>query len=631
MAESAICLDARRDGGSNRRANELCVKVGEQGVAIDSPKLSQVLRDVGSGVLQLPDFQREWKWDDQRIRELIATVTLDYPLGVVMTLETGGKSPFRAVPLVGSEATALRHPDLLLLDGQQRLTSLFQALHSQEPVRTVDTRKKNVKLWYYVDMMKAVGPSADRDEAIVSVPENKTLRSDFARQVLDLSSRELECRAAYFPLRLVYDFEERNEWMRIFTELDPATNWKLWSQFEQRVLSKVQEFQIPMIKLTASTTKDAVCSVFERVNTGGVPLTVFELLTATYAGDLDYEREHLDYYRLPSVWRDIKKQLTTSYPALGNPDGSVEDGLSSSDFLQAIALVLTWERRQENGRAGLSCKRRDLLDLPLADFERLAPRVAEAFAWVGAFLERQCIVRSADLPYRTQLVPLAAVRAILGERTEEVGYEDRISRWYWCGVLGEMYGGSTESRFPRDVEQLIGWAEGAGEVPDTVVEAAFLAERLDTLTTRNSAAYKGVYALLIKQGAVDWYYNEGPLTPGLLVQHQVEVRQIFPRNWFTRHHIGDPRANSIVNKTPMSFRASRSMNGSPAAYLPSLAAEAGIREEWFDDAVATHLIDPVALHDADFDAFYADRSKQLLDLVHAAMGKRTVFRDASEQ
>ena len=96
---------------------------------LDNPKLKDVLKDVASGVLQLPDFQREWKWDDERIRALIATVTLDYPLGVVMALETGGTSPFKARTLKGAEDAEGKVPDLLLLDGQQRLTSLFQALH----------------------------------------------------------------------------------------------------------------------------------------------------------------------------------------------------------------------------------------------------------------------------------------------------------------------------------------------------------------------------------------------------------------------------------------------------------------------------------------------------------------------
>ncbi|MFI6304500.1 DUF262 domain-containing protein [Amycolatopsis thailandensis] len=599
-------------------------------MALDSPMLRAVLKDIGSGSLQLPDFQRDWKWDDQRIRELIGTVTLDYPLGVVMTLETGGQSRFRARTLTGAEAARSANPDLLLLDGQQRLTSLYQALHSSRPVRTVDARNKELLRWYYVDIAKAVGPAADRDEAIVSVPEDKVLRTDFARKVrLDLTTTELECEAEHFPLHLVFNTQLVNAWHRKFATND--ARWDLWTSFQEQVLSKVQSFQIPMIKLASTTTMDAVCSVFERVNTNGVPLNVFELLTATYAGNREYEQTAGDYYRLPNEWQDIKKNLATSYPVFGRLENGFEDGLSSSDFLQAIALVLTWEQKREGRATAVSCKRRDLLDLPLAEFRRLSPRVATAFEWVGEFLNQQCIIRAADLPYRTQLVPLAAVRAVLEDQLDDPTMLERITRWYWCGVLGEMYGGSTESRFTRDVEQLVEWAKPAGEIPDTIIEAAFLADRLDSLTTRNSAAYKGIYALLVKQGVVDWYFNEAPLNPGTLLQHSVEVRQVFPKAWFTRQRRNDSRANSIVNKTPLSYRASRTLTGSPASYLPLLAQESGMRSEWFDDVVATHLIDPTTLHEADFDGFYADRSKQLLELVNTAMGKRTVFRDVSDR
>jgi hypothetical protein len=598
---------------------------GKRTVALDSPKLQEVLEDIQSGSLQLPDFQRDWVWDDERIRALVGTVTLDYPLGVVMTLQTGGHSPFRARTLTGAEAAGAVNPSLLLLDGQQRLTSLFQALHRDHPVQTKDVRNKPLKVWYYVDIAKAVGGPADRDEAIVSVPEDKVV--NLSRKVrLDLSSTELECRARYFPLHFVFDIQRVNAWQRAFVKADEA-NWDLWAEFEERVLKHVRSFLIPMIKLSSNTTMDAVCSVFERVNTGGVPLNVFELLTATYAGDRQYERKYSDYYRLPDVWEDIKKGLAAAYPVLG-----VEDGLSSSDFLQAVTLVLTWERKQEIRGAAVSCKRRDLLNLPLADFRRLAPRVAEAFEWVGEFLQRQCIVRSSDVPYRTQLVPLAAVRAIIGDHIDEDSAAgEKIAQWYWCGVLGEMYGGSTESRFTRDVEQLFGWLRGEPHIPDTVTEAVFVADRLDSLTTRNSAAYKGIYALLVKQGAVDWYYNEAPLNPASLLQYSVSVRQVFPKGWFSRKGPSDQRANSIVNKTPLSYRAGRSMTGPPSSYLKSLAAESGMRPEWFDDVIATHLMDPIALYEEDFERFYADRSRQLLELVNTAMGKRTVFRDASDR
>src|SRR5579859_2715922 len=91
--------------------------------------LGDLLKDVAVGKVQLPDFQREWKWDDERIVSLLATVTLGHPMGVVMTLEAGGDgNRFKPRLLSGVDSTATGALEQLVLDGQQRLTSLFQAL-----------------------------------------------------------------------------------------------------------------------------------------------------------------------------------------------------------------------------------------------------------------------------------------------------------------------------------------------------------------------------------------------------------------------------------------------------------------------------------------------------------------------
>ncbi|MFF0202711.1 DUF262 domain-containing protein [Streptomyces sp. NPDC005017] len=599
--------------------------------ALDNVKLKDVLADVASGSLQLPDFQRNWKWDDDRIRAIIATVTLDYPLGVVMTLQTGGATRFRSRTLTGARPDGDPAADLLLLDGQQRLTSLFQALWLDAPVETADARGKHIQRWYYVDIAKAVGPSSDRDEAVVSVPADKVLRADFNRTVvLDLSTTEAECAAGLFPLHLVFDGPRVNDWKKSYIKADEDRNWDLWGQFDEAVLQQVRAFQVPMIRLAASTSMDAVCAVFERVNTGGVPLNVFELLTATYAGDRDYVERTGDYYQLPEVWREIKQALAAKYPVFGRLDSGLENGLSSIDFLQAIALVRTWERKRDGVGTTVSCKRRDLLDLPLEDFVRLAPKLADAFAWVGDFLERQCIVRPNDLPYKTQLVPLAAVRAILDTATDGLGAQEKVEQWYWCGVLGEMYGGSTETRFTRDVEQLVPWIGQDDRAPETVTEAFFFADRLDTLTTRNSAAYKGIYALLIRQGAVDWHHTTAPLSPGRLDEYSVDVRQIFPKAYFRRGDSHGLPTSSIVNKTPLSYRAAMDMTGAPSSYLSAMIAASDMRPEWFDDVLTTHLIDPDTLRGNDYERFYRDRSKQLQELVHSVMGKRTMLRDLPE-
>ncbi|GHB11315.1 hypothetical protein GCM10010392_43750 [Streptomyces clavifer] len=110
----------------------------------------------------------------------------------------------------------------------------------------------------------------------------------------------------------------------------------------------------------------------------------------------------------------------------------------------------------------------------------------------------------------------------------------------------------------------------------------------------------------------------------------MDVRQVFPKAWFRRGNSQGLPTSSIVNKTPLSYRATMDMMGAPSSYLPTLVAASDKRPEWFDDVVATHLIDPETLRESDYKRFYTDRSRQLQDLVHSAMGKRTMLRDLPE-
>jgi uncharacterized protein with ParB-like and HNH nuclease domain len=142
----------------------------------DSPDydLEELLKDVGSGEIQLPDFQRPWKWDDDRIRSLIESISYEHPIGVVMMLEIGGDGVrFKPTPLAGVLGASAVNPEHLLLDGQQRLTSLFQALASRDAVDTVDARGKKLRRFYYLDIEQSLDESADRYEAILSVPEDR--------------------------------------------------------------------------------------------------------------------------------------------------------------------------------------------------------------------------------------------------------------------------------------------------------------------------------------------------------------------------------------------------------------------------------------------------------------------------
>ena len=152
--------------------------------------LEELLVDVGKGKIQLPDFQRDWLWDDDRIRSLIASISRGFPVGVVMTLQAGGEVDFKRRLVKGVSGADASETDQFLLDGQQRLTSLYQALKSPNPTYI---RGSKVGRWYYVDMIKAMADDVDREEAIVSVPEDRRITRNFGREVLlDVSTPELE-------------------------------------------------------------------------------------------------------------------------------------------------------------------------------------------------------------------------------------------------------------------------------------------------------------------------------------------------------------------------------------------------------------------------------------------------------
>lgn len=581
--------------------------------------LADLMKNVGNSKIQLPDFQREWKWDDDRIAGLLASISLGHPVGVLMMLEVGGTDVnFAATPLSGASTNATSVPERLLLDGQQRMTSCYQALASGRAVETSDGRKKRLSRWYYLDMAKALADPGDREEAIISVPEDRVVRAHFGRSiVLDLSTLDAECRAEMFPLSGVFDSAATNAWMVHYLKLDqdgmPA-RLERWNRFQQEVLANFTSYLVPVIVLTKETPKEAVCTVFEKVNTGGVPLDVFELLTATYASN---------NFRLKDDWRAREEQLRLR---------KVNATLESSDFLQVVTLLATHARKfawtgSDSDMPGVSCKRKDILRLSLDEYRRWADAATEGFDWAATFLAQEGIFTAADIPYRTQLVPLAAIRATIGDEIENHGTIGRIRHWYWSGVLGEMYGGAVETRFARDLEQVVEWAINGGPPPGTVSAASFNSSRLLTLRTRNAAAYKGIYALLMREGCMDWQKHK-PISLASFFDYRIDIHHIFPKTWCNKNDVDAARRESIVNKTAISFDTNRRIGGRPPSeYVSTLEKKVGIAAAQLDGILGSHAIDPACLRSDDFDKFFDDRRRRLLELIGIAMGKPAVVDD----
>lgn len=599
--------------------------------------LSSLLEKAKTGALQLPDFQRPYRWNDERIRSLLVTILRGHPMGVLMTLRTGGiEVRFKPRPVEGSPGV-LANPELLLLDGQQRTTSMFQALTGDGIVETEDDRHKKMSRKYYVDIRCALGSPRDQDAAVVSIPGNGIVLTDFGRRVeLDVSAQEGQIEQGLMPFSTLFDRDAAMPWLFAYMNSVEAieertARMQVVQDFTTKVLTPVSNYSVPAIELGNDTTREAVATVFEKVNVGGMPLDVFELLTATFAGDNQYYEEHGEDFRLAEDWK-ATADITASHPVLKD--------FRTTDFLMGVSVLVTLEERQEALRRheskppATSARREDILAMRLSDYLRWADRLRTALPAVARHLHSLHIHTAKDIPYKSQVVSLAIVHVLLGVHAEEYSVRERLNQWFWCGVLGEQYGSTIEGKLARDAEQVPEWALGTapvgrGSQPDIVGRAQFAETRLGSLRTRNSAAYKGIYALLMAQETPcrDWKMDQ-------IIDHssyqdlKIDLHHIFPKQWCIENEIPMAWRESIINKTPLSRRTNIQIGGvSPAIYMQKL--DAGLAPGRLDSLVSTHAIDPHTLRAGKFENFFLARLEALVRLIEKAMGK-SVNRDWDE-
>ncbi|ABD42650.1 protein of unknown function DUF262 [Methanospirillum hungatei JF-1] len=577
------------------------------------PALLELLTHIHTGKAQLPDFQRGWVWDDNHIRSLIASVSRSFPIGAVMTMAVGENVRFRPRHFEGADEAKGKQPEVLVLDGQQRLTSMYLSLFSKGPVKTQTEKKQEIFRYYYLDIAKCLDPTEDRFDAVVSIPETKKLTSDFGRRIdLDLSTREHEYEQGMYPLPAIFDPAAHMEWTNGYKlhHQHEQTKTQLIDQFNMEIWLPFQQYKVPVIRLTKETPKEAVCQVFEAVNTGGVSLSVFELLTATFASD---------NFHLRDDWESKKKTLY-DIPAL--------KGVDESSYLTAITLLTSYQKQQSTNSA-VSCKRKDVLNLSLSEYQENSILIIKGLKDAAQLLAKEKIFDIKTIPYQTQMIPLSAICAFLGQKLQNDTIKSKIMQWYWCGVLGELYGGANETRYALDITGVLSWLNG-GEIPATIRDANFSPLRLLTLQSRLSAAYKGLMALLMKKGGCD-FVNGDPVDIQTYFDQAIDIHHIFPKAYCEKQKYRRELWNSVINKAPLSSRTNRVIGGyKPSTYIESIQKQEKISPDRLDEIFLSHLIDPGKIRSDDFAGFIEHRAGELLTIIEQAMGKTISGRDSEE-
>src|SRR5436309_866610 len=236
-----------------------------------TPSVDELLKEIDGCKLAIPDFQRDFVWDPADTQDLLVSLLSGYPAGTLLLLAQE-KAQFRPRPIETAPKLADHASPTLVLDGQQRLTALYQALRG-----TGDTD-------YYIDLTplskQNEGPY---DAAIYEAAVVQRQRSGKAKKGQP-SYATLADQAEHFVLPIAaIGRDELDEWIDSVDDLRNQSNSKEKRKELQRLVRycerALMRYRFPVVTLPGKTPLDAVCKIFETLNRTGIKLTVFELLT----------------------------------------------------------------------------------------------------------------------------------------------------------------------------------------------------------------------------------------------------------------------------------------------------------------------------------------------------------------
>ena len=550
--------------------------------------LVDLLRRIGIAEIQLPDFQRDWRWGDQNIKSLLASVSLGIPMGAVLMMDSNDQLAPHLFEGVDSSGP-LVDPRLLVLDGQQRLTALYQACYSTGPVETKNERSVTRRR-YYFRMQDAVDGSTDREEWV----DSKPAATDPASEPKTQFDEDL------FPASQMFNYQQ---WRDQYLEHHDYKQEKrsMSAQFYDAVVSHFERYNVPTIRMT-SDDLDSACLAFEKMNLGGTRLNAFEIITAKL------RREE---FNLKDDWQAQKSNM--DMPALRK--------INSIHYLKAVTLVATQKLATQKPNVRASARRKDMLNLDRQRYEDLNKNVTQGFVKTAEQLKELGIIQAKELAYVPQAIVMASIYAHCPtSKTNTVLARNVFKTWYWTTLLNGSYGSRvSDTQMANDFTEIVNMLTNDLQLSQSSFSGnPFPAVVLEGKAEKNLQG--AIQILLAKErGTRDWMTGRPIQTES---ETKSEMHHIFPRKWCEDHNIGVEHRESVANMTLIDEETNRLIGPkAPSEYLEILQKQAGnISEQEMDKTLESHLIPAQALRADDFEAFHKERARRLKEMIVDIIG-----------
>jgi len=561
------------------------------------PKLEEALNTINEaydGRVVLPEFQRSFVWANPDIKSLLVSILNGYFVGTLLFLRRGEAFDFGIRYFEGINTVNTKLPldpeeknvDRAVLDGQQRLTALFYALHSPKDIKP---KGASYPIRYFVKVNERLAKK-DWEDSLEARSENdrtKNIEVNIGSESKKYSFKELlDWAGNYENLLGKKEFKQycyENGWI-------PFANLKERSELEsyledfgdyldkkgkpyeeikqtkaaiRSIFNAWFDFKIPSLTLENKPFYE-VAEIFERINRTGVELSVFALATAVFFKQKinlrDWWKAYFD--DVESEVKNFCEEDDEEYPKIILQIMALRQKPTPLEVKKAVLVnskVFKVEKDNWNESCGL-----------LNDSLKRLQNTQTGYG----------VIRPGLLPYR----PVVATLAALHEYCKNPEDFKKLDAWYWSSMFTERYAGASDTAIKQDFDQVRTWFADTSKVPEVVKEADGRIKEIDLKNTSKGAIYKAILNLIALKGALDFYNGQS------IELIKLNDHHVFPK----KSGIALTNENSILNRTLIQESTNSEIRKKkPSEYIEIMKQKLG-SEEKVKDVLKTHLIEEKA-------------------------------------
>ncbi|HOL43082.1 MAG TPA: DUF262 domain-containing protein [Methanothrix sp.] len=570
--------------------------------------LKKLIEDIHVGEIGLPDIQRPFVWPRSKVRDLFDSMYRGFPIGYLLFWENGYAETHRTIGIDGKQKT----PRLLIVDGQQRLTSIYAVLKGV-PVVNEKFHTENIRIAFH--------PLAEKFEV-----SNSAIEKD-VEWIPDVS-------VLWKPETSTYTFIQE-----FLNQLKARRS--VSSEEEKRIpvaidrLVKLQDYPITALEVSYSVDEDQVAEIFVRINSKGTPLNQADFILTLMSVFWDEGRKQLE---------DFCRQAKT--PPVGNkPSPYNHYLLPKPDQLLRVSVALGFRRaRLEHVYSLLRGK--DLQTKQFSDEQRerqfAVLRESQAYVldlqnWHEFFKVLKCSGYSSSQFISSQMAVLYAYALwLIGKRDFHVDphhLREIMARWFFMTTLTGRYTGSPESRMEQDLALLrdAQTADDFERVLNQQIEAVLtrdywevtLPNELETAAARNTGQFAHYAALCLLDAPV--LYSKMKVSDLLdpstkAKKAALERHHLFPRQYLQRIKIGEKRLiNQAANYALMEWSDNIKVSDRPPSeYVPEL--ERRFSAEEIRAMYCLHAL-PERWYEMEYPQFLNERQKRMAEVIRQGFEK----------